>query len=62
MKFEFSEENMFCAPSSEPKADKNTANGYFCCHQAAQAAVKVYIANVDGKNAVLEINMPEENN
>lgn len=49
-------------PNKAPKADKNTANGYFCCHQAAQAAVKVYIVKVDGRNAVLDMNIPAENN
>lgn len=38
------------------------AKGYFCFHQAAHAAAKAYIAQLDGKNAVLDINIPAENN
>lgn len=39
---------------------KNTARGYFCVHQAAHAPANIYIANVDGKSAVLDINIPAE--
>lgn len=38
------------------------AKAYFSDHQAAHDAANVYIANVDGKKAGLDINIPAENN
>lgn len=52
----------FVIPNKAPRAVSNTAKGYFCCHHEAQAAVNVYMAHVDGKKAVLEMNIPAENN
>lgn len=34
------------------------ANGYFWCHQAANAALLKYIENELGNSAVLAVNMP----
>lgn len=39
---------------------KKIARGYRCCHHAAHAAAKVYMAKLLGKNAVLETNIPAE--
>lgn len=38
------------------------ANSYFACHQAAHAAETAYIAQDEGSNAVLDINIPAEHN
>lgn len=48
-------------PNNAPKAIKNIARAYFCCHQEAHAAAQVYIAKDEGKKAVLEIKDPAAN-
>ena len=45
-------------PNKAAIAIKNTANGYFCVHQAAKAEQPKYIAKEEGNKAVLDINMP----